>query len=124
MRHSTAERVAATLSRQTRSCSAPRQATARRSRPTAPSDRREAVADQVERRARHVHHRIDAEDDRDALKRQAELASVPERITSDARGTAATPLLVSISVSIMSSCCDSGMSMPAACATNTDASAR
>jgi hypothetical protein len=31
------------------------------------------------------------------------VAKVPERITSDARGTAATPLLVIISVSIMKS---------------------
>jgi len=31
------------------------------------------------------------------------VASVPERITSDARGTAATPLLVIIRVSIMKS---------------------
>ena len=51
-------------------------------------------------------------------------ANAPDRITSDARGTAATPLLVSISVSIMSSWVLSGMLMPAACATNTDANAR
>ncbi len=50
--------------------------------------------------------------------------SAPERMTSDARGTAATPLLVSISVSIISSCVPIGMSMLAAWATNTDASAR
>jgi hypothetical protein len=31
------------------------------------------------------------------------VASVPERITSDARGTAATPLLVIMSVSIIKS---------------------
>ena len=32
------------------------------------------------------------------------VTNVPARITNDARGTAATPLLVSISVSIMSNC--------------------
>ena len=36
------------------------------------------------------------------------VASVPARITSDARGTPATPLLVSISVSIMTSCVPKG----------------
>src|SRR5262249_9112331 len=40
-------------------------------------------------------------------------ASVPERITSDARGTPATPLLVSISVKTMRSCWPNGMWMPA-----------
>jgi len=50
--------------------------------------------------------------------------SVPARITSDARGTAARPLLVSISVSIMSTWRDNGIAMPAAWATNTEARAR
>src|SRR5580658_4585367 len=48
-------------------------------------------------------------------------ASVPARITSEARGTAATPLLVSISVSIIRSCWLSAMWTPAACATKSDA---
>ena len=50
--------------------------------------------------------------------------SAPERITSDARGTAATPFDVSISVSIISSCVLNGISMFAACATNMLATAR
>ena len=49
-------------------------------------------------------------------------ASVPARITSDARGTPATPLLVSISVSIITSCVPNGMATSAACATNIAAS--
>jgi hypothetical protein len=52
------------------------------------------------------------------------VANVPERITSDARGTAATPLLVIMSVTIMRSCVVNVIGTPAACATNTDAMAR
>ena len=52
------------------------------------------------------------------------LASVPDRMTSEARGTAAMPFVVSMSVSIIMSCWPSVMSTPAACATKTDAMAR
>src|SRR5205823_2697415 len=52
------------------------------------------------------------------------VANVPERITSDARGTAATPLLVSINVSTIGICCARLRWMPAACATNTAARER
>src|SRR5205814_4880143 len=52
------------------------------------------------------------------------VASVPARITKDARGTAATPLLVSISVSIIVSCVPKDRWIPAACATNIEASER
>ena len=52
------------------------------------------------------------------------IASAPERITSDARGTAATPFDVSISVSIIRICWPSVISMPPAWAANTDAMAR
>jgi len=52
------------------------------------------------------------------------VASVPERITSDARGTAATPLLVIMRVTIMRSWVVSVIGTPAACATKTDAMAR
>jgi hypothetical protein len=51
-------------------------------------------------------------------------ATVPSRMTSDALGTPATPLEVSIRVKTMRICWPSGMWMPAACATNTDASDR
>ena len=50
--------------------------------------------------------------------------SAPERMTSDARGTAATPFDVNMSVNIIASCVLSGMSIPAACAAKTDAMAR
>src|SRR5207248_11455889 len=54
--------------------------------------------------------------------------SVANRITSDARGTPATPLEVSINVSIIVICWPNDMCQPivvsAACATNTDAIAR
>src|SRR5262249_10135736 len=49
---------------------------------------------------------------------------VAARTTSAARGTPATPLLVSISVSIMTSCWPSVIDTPASCATNTLASDR
>ena len=49
------------------------------------------------------------------------LASVAARMTSAARGTPATPLLVSISVSIMVTCWPIVISIPAAWATNTEA---
>jgi hypothetical protein len=52
------------------------------------------------------------------------VASVPDRITSDARGTAATPLLVIMSVSIMKSWVVKVIGTPAAWATKTDATAR
>jgi len=52
------------------------------------------------------------------------IGSTAATTTSDARGTPATPLLVSMSVSIINSCCESGIAMPAACAANTDATAR
>ncbi len=51
-------------------------------------------------------------------------ASVPARITRDARGTPATPLLVTIRVSIMRSCWPTERWIPAACATKTEASDR
>src|SRR3990172_3513515 len=51
-------------------------------------------------------------------------AAVPSNITNEARGTPATPLLVTISVSTMNSCSFQVISMPATCATNTDASER
>ena len=50
--------------------------------------------------------------------------SVAVSTTSAARGTPATPLLVSISVSIMTSCWPSVSATPASCATNTLASDR
>ena len=49
---------------------------------------------------------------------------VPVRITSAARGTPATPLLVSIKVSIISNCWPNDSRTPAACATKTEASER
>jgi hypothetical protein len=52
------------------------------------------------------------------------VAGVPERITSDACGTAATPLLVIMSVTIIRTCVVSVIGTPAACATKTDAIAR
>src|SRR5579864_9186011 len=52
------------------------------------------------------------------------VARVPARITRDARGTAATPLLVSISVNIMVICVPKERWIPAACATNIEASER
>ena len=52
------------------------------------------------------------------------IASAPERITSDALGTAATPFDVSMSVSIMSNWLPILMSMPPAWAANTLATAR
>src|SRR5579871_240949 len=51
-------------------------------------------------------------------------SSVPRRITRTARGTPATPLLVSISVKTMTSCWPKVRYMPAACATKMDASER
>ena len=74
--------------------------------------------------SRHVHQLIDPEDDEHRLDRQAERRSVPSRMTSDARGTPATPLLVSISVSSIVSCCPIVISMPAAWATKIEASDR
>src|SRR5450759_2937794 len=47
--------------------------------------------------------------------------SVPARITRAARGTPATPLLVSIRVSIITNCWPNVMWTPAACATNIEA---
>ena len=44
--------------------------------------------------------------------------NVAVRMTSAARGTPATPLLVSIRVSIMVTCCQTDSSTPASCATN------
>ena len=52
------------------------------------------------------------------------IASVPARMTSEARGTPATPLLVSISVSSIVICCPTVSSTPAAWATKTAASER
>ena len=88
--------------------------------------RRQAVADEVDRRARHVHERVHAEDDGDALQRQAELRQRARRGSPATRAAPRRrPLLVSISVSIISDLLATiGMSIPAACATNTDASAR
>ena len=51
-------------------------------------------------------------------------ATVAASTTSDARGTPATPLLVSISVSIMKSCCPNVIGTPKSCATKTLASDR
>ena len=87
-------------------------------------DRRQAVADDVRHRARHVHQRVDAEDQRDAFERQVVAGERAGRITSDARGTPATPLLVSISVSSIVICWPNVSCTPAACATKTDASDR
>ena len=50
--------------------------------------------------------------------------SMPSRITSVARGTPATPLLVSMSVKTITSCCSHPRCTPAACATKIEASAR
>ena len=50
--------------------------------------------------------------------------NVPSRMTSEARGTPATPLLVSISVRSIANCWPIDISMPAACATKIDASDR
>lgn len=50
--------------------------------------------------------------------------SVPIRITKLARGTAATPLLVNINVSIIMICWPIPNSIPAACATKIDAAAK
>src|ERR1039457_2536020 len=52
------------------------------------------------------------------------VVSVPARITSAARGTPATPLLVSMRVSIISSCWPNERVTPAAWATKTEASER
>jgi len=52
------------------------------------------------------------------------VARVPDRITSEARGTAATPLLVIMSVSIINTCPVSVIGCPAACATKIEATAR
>src|SRR5688572_27653844 len=49
------------------------------------------------------------------------VAAVAINITNEARGTAATPLLVSINVRPIISCSPNDRSIPAACATNTDA---
>ena len=76
--------------------------------PSSPSQRRhhgggEAVAHHVDRRAGHVHQLVHAENDRDALEREPEAERVPASTTSEARGTPATPLLVTSSVSIITS---------------------
>ena len=52
------------------------------------------------------------------------VTSVPESTTIEARGTAAMPLLVSISVNIIVSCCPNERFTPAACATKMEATAR
>src|ERR1017187_4427037 len=52
------------------------------------------------------------------------VVSVPTRITSAARGTPATPLLVSIRVNIITNCSPAVMCTLAACATNIDAMER
>src|SRR5687768_9941683 len=51
-------------------------------------------------------------------------SAVAISITSDARGTAATPLLVSINERPINNCSPKLRSRPAACATNTDANER
>ena len=62
--------------------------------------RGQRVADDVGGRAAHVEEGVDAQDQQQSFLRQAELAdSVAAITTSEARGTPATPLLVSISVS-------------------------
>lgn len=48
-------------------------------------------------------------------------AAVPIKITKEALGTPATPLLVIIKVKTMVSCCPQVISIPAACATKTEA---
>ena len=48
-------------------------------------------------------------------------ATVASRITSEARGTPATPLLVSMRVNTISNCCPKVSGTPAAWATNTAA---
>jgi len=73
--------------------------------PSGHHDRCQAIPHQIHGRARHIHDFVYAENDEDAFDGQWKEASVPVRITNDARGTAATPLLVSMSVSIISSCC-------------------
>ena len=87
---------------------------AERTFPFCDHDRRQAVADDVDHRAGHVHQLVDAEDENDALDRQVNDASVPSRITSDARGTPATPFDVSISVATITICCVHDSSTPAA----------
>src|SRR5882762_1808451 len=83
---------------------------------------RQAVAQHVGRGARHVHQRVDPEDDEHRLGGQVEAADGPEQ--DDARGTPATPLLVSISVSSSTNCWPIDISTPAACATKIAASER
>ena len=69
---------------------------------------RQAVAEQIHRGSRHIHQRVDAQQQRDAFCGRLKVARVPARITRDARGTPATPLLVSISVSIIVICVPKG----------------
>jgi len=66
--------------------------------------RRETIAYQVDGRPSHVEEGIDAQYHCDASSGKLKVARVPERMTREARGTAATPLLVSIKVSIIGSC--------------------
>ena len=87
-------------------------------------DGRQAVADDVDHRARHVHQLVDAEDECHPFERQA---VARERAgEDDERGprNAGIPLLVSISVRSMVICWPTVSSTPTACATNTDASDR
>ena len=55
---------------------------------------------------------------------KSNMATVPNKITNEARGTPATPLLVSIRVSAITICCSHDNGCPAACATNTEANDR
>jgi len=88
-------------------------------------DRRgQTVAEEVDRGAGHVHDFVDARRMATPSSGRPKLTSVPERMTSDARGTPATPLEVSMSVSIMTSCWPVLSSTPAAWATKMDATAR
>src|SRR5688500_9892750 len=57
-------------------------------------------------------------------KGKLKVLAVAINITNDALGTAATPLLVSIKESPISNCSPNERFIPAACATNTDASER
>ena len=54
------------------------------------------VADHIGGGAAHVEERVDTKDQQHSFLRQAEMASVAAITTSDARGTPATPLQVSI----------------------------
>jgi hypothetical protein len=62
------------------------------------------VADHVDGGPRHVHELVDAEDQRDPLERKPVAGQRTGEITSEARGTPATPLEVSMSVSSMVTC--------------------